>query len=485
MSASVDRRTLTLKSSPRAAGAVALINPKATYADEIGQKCFPPLGLLYLGAGLQRAGFEVRVVDANALRLEDDAVVREALRARPFLVGVPFFAETLVATGRLVRALRRALPDATIVAGGPHASAVPGRILEELPAVDYVLVGEAEESLVALARALSRGGADPGAGVAGLVARGRPAAVGYPTLAELDSVPLPARDLVADAYARQRYYALLVPHRRIDCLITSRGCPFACQFCCNPARQMRYRSIDSCLDELQRLRDLGVRNVEILDANFTASEERALTFFGRLERERLGVSLRVKSRADVVTDRLLRAARAASVYQISIGAESGSPRILKAMNKRETVAQLLAGAAAIMRHGINCHTSWIIGYPGETEDSIRETFDVVRRMQPTTAGFAILTPYPGTAVYDEARAAGALVGDWSVAGGPTPWVRLPWTRSYADLVAARNRVVRRLYLRPHYLWEYGKLVLTTANLTMARYALQELRRVVPGLRRSA
>jgi anaerobic magnesium-protoporphyrin IX monomethyl ester cyclase len=475
------RLSPTLKASPLAGGAVALVNPKATYADEIGQKCFPPLGLLYLGASLKAAGFEPRVVDANALRLDDEAVVREVARVRPLLVGVPFFVETLVATGRLVRALRRALPDATLVAGGPHASAVPDRILEELPAIDHVLVGEAEQSLVALARAVGRRGPIPPIG--GLVSRGRPGDRTYQVLGDLDSIPLPARDLVSEAYARRRYYALLVPHRRIDCLITSRGCPFACAFCCNPARAMRYRAIDSCLDELQRLRDIGVRNVEILDANFTASEERALAFFDRVERERVGISLRVKSRADVVTDRLLRAARAANVYQMSIGAESGSPRILKAMNKRETVAELLAGAAAIMRHGINCHTSWIIGYPGETDESIRETFDVVRRMQPTTAGFSILTPYPGTPVYDEARAAGTLVGDWSVEGGPVPWVRLPWTRSFDDLVAARNRVVRRLYLRPHYLWEYGKLVLTTANLTMARYAFQELRRVVPGLRR--
>ncbi|MBI5477761.1 MAG: B12-binding domain-containing radical SAM protein [Deltaproteobacteria bacterium] len=476
-------RTLTLKATGTRAGAVALINPKATYADEIGQKCFPPLGLLYLGASLQRAGFDARVVDANALRLDDEAVVREVAWSRPFLVGVPFCAETLVATARLVRALRRALPDATLVAGGPHASAVPERILAELPEIDHVLVGEAEDSLVALARTVGAGDEPPGP-VPGLVSRGQPADRSYQTIRDLDAVPLPARDLVAEVYARRRYYAVLVPHRHIDCLITSRGCPFDCHFCCNPARQMRYRSIDGCLDELQRLRDLGVRNVEILDANFTASEERALTFFARLERERLGISLRIKSRADVVTDRLLRAALAANVYQMSVGAESGSPRILKAMNKRESVDQLLAGAAAIMRHGINCHTSWIIGYPGETDDTIRETFDVVRRMRPTTAGFSILTPYPGTAVYDAARAAGTLVGDWSVAGGPVPWVRLPWTRTHDDLVAARDRVVRRLYLRPHYLWEYGKLVVSTANLTMARYALQELRRVLPGRRRT-
>jgi len=460
-------------------GTVVLVNPKATYADEIGQKCFPPLGLLHLGASLTAAGFDVRVIDANALRLTDTDVVRRAALVRPFLVGLPFFAETLIPTARLARALRAALPEARIVGGGPHASAMPERLLEELSVLDYVLVGEAEHSLVELSRALYSG-APPAKllPIEGLVTRGSPRPA-YRIVHDIETLPVPQRDLVSEAYALRRYYALLVPHREIDCILTSRGCPFSCNFCHNPTRRMRYRSIESCLEELCRLRERGVRNVEILDANFTADEERAMSFLGAVEKERLGMSLRIKSRADAVTERLLAQARRAGVYQISIGAESGSDRLLGAMNKRETVAQIEKAVALVMRHGINCHTSWIIGYPGETMETLEETCRVVQRMRPTTAGFSILTPYPGTHVYEEARARGTLVGDWSTEGGPLPWVRLPWTRSYRDLQAARTRMLRRVYLRPYYAYTYAKLIATTANFTLARYALQELGRVLP------
>jgi radical SAM superfamily enzyme YgiQ (UPF0313 family) len=245
---------------------------------------------------------------------------------------------------------------------------------------------------------------------------------------------------------------------------------------------MRFRAVDACLDELQRLADRGVRTVEILDANFAASPERAIELLDGVARARLGLRLRVKARADAITRRFVTAARRAGVYQISIGMESGAPRILAAMGKRVTVTELAASAAAVMGQGINCHTSWIIGYPGETRETIAETVALVRRMKPTTAGFAVLIPYPGTAVYEEARVNGTLVGDWSPDGGAVPWVRLPWTPSYADLLAARRAVLRRVYWRPHYLIAYGRAVLGGANWMLARYAAQELWRSLPGRR---
>jgi anaerobic magnesium-protoporphyrin IX monomethyl ester cyclase len=463
-----------LTSAPR----VALINPKATYADEIAQKCFPPLGLLYLAASLEAAGIDVQVIDANALRASDDSVVDRLRRFGPSVVGMPLYAETLCAGATTMRSIRAALPDATLIAGGPQASATPAWVLDQVPEADFVLAGEAEETLPRFVTVIETGRRPREGEIPGLHGRGLTAISEAPKLRDIDAIPSPARRAVEEVYSRKLYYALLVPHRQIDCIVTSRGCPFRCHFCYNASQQVRYRSIDRCLDELEELRSKGIRTVEILDDNFTTSEGRALELLERIRRQRWGLSLRIKSRANSVTERLMAAARRAGVYQVSIGAESGSPALLEAMNKRITVEQLQRAVQLVMNEGINCHTNWIVGYPGETRQTLSQTLELVKRMKPTTAGFTVLTPYPGTHVYEQARRDGTLVGDWSANSTAAPWIRLPWTRSRSDLVEAKTAMMRRIYFRPHYAGEYAKRILGGANWTLARYAAQELRRAL-------
>ena len=468
-----------MRSPPAPLPRVSLINPKATYASEIAQKCFPPLGLLYLAAGLQAEHVEVQVVDANALRLSDDDAVDRLRRFGPTVVGMPLYAETLNAGARTMRAIRAALPEATLVAGGPQASATPDWVLDQVPEVDFVLAGEAEETLPQLARLIGAGRRPRDGEIPGLHGRHLERTSDAPRARDLDLLPNPARHAVAEVYERKLYYALLVPDRRIDCIVTSRGCPYRCHFCYNASTQVRFRSIDRCLDELEGLRVQGIRTVEILDDNFTTSEGRALELLDRIRRQRWNLALRIKSRADSVTERLMAAARCAGVYQVSIGAESGSPAMLEAMNKRVTVRQIVRAVRLVMDEGINCHTNWILGYPGETQQTLLQTFDLVRRMKPTTAGFAILTPYPGTHVYDQAKRDGSLVGDWSADSTTAPWIRLPWTKSRNDLLAAKRAMLRHIYFRPHYVREYAKRIVGGANWTMARYAAQELGRALP------
>lgn len=458
---------------------VVLINPKATYADEIAQKCFPPLGLLYLASALHASEIHVEVIDANALRLDDARTVERVRAAAPDLVGMPIHAETLRASAGTLRAIRAALPRVALVAGGPQASAVQAWMLAQIPELDYVLAGEGERSLVQLARCLKSGA--PTSGIDGLVARAAPGQGSEPArIRDLDEVSFPARWAVREVYDKRLYYALLVPDRRIDCIVTSRGCPFRCGFCFNASRKVRFRSIDRCFEEIEQLRKSGVRTVEILDDNFASSADRAMEFFDRLAREQRGLAYRIKARADSITPKLVDAARRAGVYQVSIGAESGAPELLAAMDKRITVQQLLHASQLILSRGINCHTNWIIGYPGETPDTLSKTLALVREMKPTTAGFTILTPYPGTPVYEAAQREGTLMGEWSAQSAAGPWVRLSWTRSYEDLVAARRAMMRKVYLRPHYAFEYAKRIVGGANLTLARYAAQELRRAIAG-----
>ena len=133
---------------------VLLINPRATYAHELAQKCYPPMHLLYLAAALRGQRYEVDVVDANAARMSDEQVAQRVIDFKPSLVGISLYSDILKQVRDLARCIRNQVPAARLVLGGPHVNAAPVPTLEQYAEVDFALMGEAERSLVALADAL-------------------------------------------------------------------------------------------------------------------------------------------------------------------------------------------------------------------------------------------------------------------------------------------------------------------------------------------
>jgi radical SAM superfamily enzyme YgiQ (UPF0313 family) len=472
---------------------VLLVNPRATYANEIAQKCYPPTNLLYLAAVLRRAEFDVRVLEANAFSMGDQEIEAAVAKESPDLVGFPLYSEILKHVHDLTTMVRRLHPGAKIVLGGPHATAVPEVVLSQFPAVDMILRHEAEDSLVALCSVLTRekqgeaarGAPNPETDLAGVPGLSYRSSGGYirhnPDIAQrpdVNDIPFPARDLVEDAYAGKRYYTIMVRDRPVDSLMTSRGCPFRCGFCYNMNFRYRGRSPESVLEEMIRIRKRGIRNIEIVDDHFTVDRTRAMKIFGMILEEELDVSFRIKSRVNVVDEEFLKKAREAGVYQISYGTESGVQKILDAMNKRIKVDDIARACELTQKYGMACHSSWVIGYPPETPETIRETVDFVTKIKPTTANFAILRPYPQTEVYREAKDSGTLEGDWDPSTDVVPWVRLPWTPSRRDLEAVLEKALRKVYYRPYYLWNFGREIVRNANWTLARYAAQELKKTI-------
>lgn len=453
---------------------VLLVNPRSTFVDELAQKVFPPVNLLYLAAALRRQGHEPHLLEANAFSLSDEELAARARALRPHVIGLPLYTDILAQVHRMTESLARACPEAHLVLGGPHPSSWPRRTLEQFPRVTALLRGEAEHSLPELCQRLARG--EPLHEVPGVVYRG---ADGTPTLGaeqqfpDVATLPLPARDLVERAYREKRYYTLMVRERPVDSLISSRGCPFACGFCYNFRHHYRFRPPEDVLDELVRIRDRGIRDVEICDDTFTANRKRALAIFALIIKERLDVSFRIKSRVDVFNEELARQAARAGVYMASFGMESGSARLLKAMNKRTTPQMNARTAALCKRYGLLCHSSWLVGYPGETPGSVQQTLDQIRAIKPSTVNIGVLRPYPGTRAYELARQSGDLVGEWHPEASEPPWVRLPWAPERQVLDETVRRMMRKVYVSPHYIASFGYQMLRGANLTLARYALQE------------
>ena len=460
---------------------VLLINPRATDYPKIQQKSYAPLSLMYIAAVLERDGHAVAICDLNATLIDDDAFVRRVGGSGADVFAFAYFSETAAHNLWISRVCRQANPSATILMGGPGASPIPRTCLEQFPEVDAIVVGEGEITMQELVGRLDRGESLDGCeGVVfrdpdGRIVQNPPRA----PMTDLDGLPMPARHLLADVYARGEYYALLEAERPVGGIVTSRGCPFSCGFCYNQVKRYRQRSPESVVEEIALLRErLGVRFVEFNDILFTANRARAERVFELLIAERLGVRFAFKARAPELDERFVGLARRAGAVQIGFGVESGVQYILDRMDKKTTVAQCATAIDLVRRAGLRCHTGYVLGYPGETPDTIRHTVDFILRTKPTTLTIDVLLPYPDTPVYHEAKADRLLVGDWSPDMPEMPWVRLPWTRCREDLEKARTWAMNRVFFRPFYAWQFMSMIGRAGNRHLARYMAQETRLAV-------
>ncbi|MEW6076601.1 MAG: radical SAM protein [Thermodesulfobacteriota bacterium] len=461
---------------------IILINPRSRRPEEIQQKCFAPVNLLYLASSLLRDGYEVEIIDANAFGFSDDEVVRQVAEKNPGLIGISLLSETMIQTFRLAERLKAACPRARLMLGGPHANAMPEAVLKEFTAVDLVLTGECEQSLVHLVRALTHG--EDIRQVPGLYWRQEGTVAGSPAadpISDLDLLPPPARHLLSAAYRADKYYLILEKERPMETLLTSRSCPFKCAFCSNIPGTFRARSPENVLEEIVERYRSGIAGFDIADANFTHDPVRAMRIFDLIIREKVRISFRFKSRTSVISPELVNKARRAGAYLVSMGMESGSQEILRRMNKKTRIETNIEACRTVMKAGLKLNTGWIIGFPGETRETIRETTRLILAVKPTTASILRLIPYPGTAVYEEARAENRLIGDWSVNRSFTPWIKLPWTDSLSDLERETQRVINRVYLRPYYFKLFAGEILKNANGMLARYAVQEAIKAARGV----
>ncbi|MEW6443453.1 MAG: radical SAM protein [bacterium] len=445
--------------------------------DKLGTKgCFPPLSLLYLGTSLASAGYDVRLFDADEdnLSLQESrmiaAILAQAGSFRPALIGLPVYSMNLRLAYRIVQALREASPDWRIVLGGPHPTVMPAETLSEFPGADFVLRGEAERSILGLMKALD--GCGDYSGVAGLSYRSDGKVLhnpDAPLIRDINQVPFPARQLLQSAYDKGTYWRI---GRKgpLDVMITSRGCPFNCNFCYHMTPGYRARSPESVLDEIAEIRSRGVRNIDLLDDNFTLDRKRCTRILDFIVREKMGLSLKIRSSVNTVDEELLRLMKRAGVGAILYGFESGSETMLRRMGKKATVKQNARIVELHDRYKIQCYAGIIIGYPGETLETLQETRDFLLKVKPTGVNISIMIPLPGTRAYEEAKADGTLVGDWSV-HAPDPWIRLPWAREYRDYVAVRNKIMKRFMFDPVVVFNLLRYNFPAMDRRQLRYAI--------------
>lgn len=359
------------------------------------QKYYIPLGLLSLAGELQKQ-HDVTVYDADyfpegkalsyieqgdrhqmyvdALNTPTHPVWAEIDRVytelRPDVVGISLISTKFTSGMRIAERYKR-LGAKRIVCGGPHATISPDEVLSH-PCVDSVIVGEGEycfDQALTHQRVVGK------------------------RISRLDNLSFPARDRL---YNLHKYSP-----KDLGMIMTSRGCPFSCGFCCADTLwggRVTYRSIDNVVAEIKHVKErYGTTDFYFVDDSFTATKKRTMEF---CEKSRdLGITWSCLTRADLIDEEVAQAMKSSGCRMVKIGVESGSERILRIMNKKIHRGDVRKAAEIFQKVGLKWFSYFIIGVPEETKADLQQTIDFVQEVRPDYVSFGVYTPLPGTPFY--------------------------------------------------------------------------------------
>jgi radical SAM superfamily enzyme YgiQ (UPF0313 family) len=410
----------------------------------------PPLNLAYCAAVLEKAGIEVEIVDAVALRWKPAKILEHVRVGGYALAAINTATPSIADDLAMADAIKKLSPRTFVVLLGPHVTVFAGDALRESRG-DAVVRGEPEYALAELAGALARG--ESPAGIRGLSIRSGEEIRQFPdrpAIEDLDSVPFPARHLLP----MEKYRSAVWGKKPFTTVLTSRGCFYGCTYC--PYRighgtKWRPRSPQNVVDEIDEcVRRYGVREILFRDPLFTADQDRAIRISELIAARGIEVDWRCETRADLTSEDMIRSFARAGCKAINFGVESGSPEILEGVRRvRISEGQIRNIFDTCRRVGIETMAFFIVGLPGETESTLEATVRLAIWLNPDTAQFTAATPYPHTPYYEQLKREGLLMRDWSLFTSRAPVVgtRELSPEKLGELIAG---AYRRFYFRPAY-----------------------------------
>lgn len=396
-----------------------LVNPRSLYYSP-NQKTSPylPAGLLSIAGVLEKKGLRTFVLD---MVVEDDpeaALDRYLGEGGVPLVGFTVMTAQLRHAAEMTRYVRRRSPGTKVIWGGVHAALFPEEVLRGGFA-DFVCSGEGEYTAQELTEALKAGG-DP-AGVKNLyfLRGGELVFTGRRAPNDLDALPFLNLDLIDYARYKKRIVFRGSETMAVNSgvLVSSVGCPYRCTFCVNINRRLafggyRAKSAARLADELEFLINrYGITYFDFLDENFFVKRSHPEEFIKEVRRRGLKFSWYTNMRADafdrgIVDEAMIRELKDIGLYYVSMGAESGSQRILDKLKKDITVEQIVRSGEIVVRNGLGVVYSFMMGMPGETQADVEATLHLIQRLRAMSprisiVGPQIFRPYPGGDLYEE------------------------------------------------------------------------------------
>jgi len=432
-----------------------------------------PLGFGYLASVLRQEGFsDVAILDACSLNMTIEQTLDYIKEYQPDVLGLTTMTVTVRNALKLAAATKALFPEVRVAVGGVHATVCPDEVISD-PNVDVVVRNEGEHSFLEVMRRWES--AKSLEGVLGTSIKADGQVVHHdqaPRVLNLDALPFPARDLMP----MHVYKAGLSfpPHIRTRTLLYSaRGCPNDCAFCSTAAvwggHRCVMRSAESVLDEIEEVVDrFGVYGFEFADELTTLRKDRLAGLCNGIHQRRLGkvrwVCSSTVKQMDYDTAKMMKDAGCSMVM---MGVESGSPQVLKTLNKRITIDEIINAFDATRRAGLRRAACFMIGAPGESAETVQQSIELARRIRPERVSLNVVTPYPGTRFYEEYVDKRTKL-DWDQAFSSDP-DRPEKATIFCNISGLPDEEIQRLWTRFH-----RSVELSPRNLTDVRMNINRL-----------
>jgi len=428
---------------------VLLINPPSGEVyGKMEAPDYPPLGLAYVGAALEKAGHKVKIIDISADKIPKHEFLQTIKNYK--IIGLTSTTPTFNQAENLCKLIKENT-EAITVLGGIHATIDPEDCLKS-ENIDFVVRGEAEATITELVDKIQNKKSFSKVKGISFTKNGKIIHNENRDLIQnLDEIPFPARHL----FNHQKYTypdSLLSP---VMPIMTSRGCPHNCTYCCTKlifSRRVRFRSAKNVVDEIEYLiKKYKVKEIHFWDDNFTLYKQRVFEINNELKKRGIKLHFAFPNglRVDQVDFEILKCLKDMGVYSLAFGVESGNQIILDNVKKGTTIKQIEQAYKWAKELGFETWGFFMIGLYGDTPETIKDTISFAKKINPDVAKFHILKPFPGTEIFKQLLKEGLITEkDYSKYGIHTkPVHRLP-DLTEEDLLNWSKKAYKEFYLRP-------------------------------------
>ena len=409
-------------------------------------KRLPPIGLMYVAAALEKAGFEVQMLDNYLMKKSTGEIKQLVTNLNPQIVGITCGSATYTRCIETAKAIKQAQPNCKIVVGGWHASYMPDSLLAN-PEIDYVVMGEGERAITQLATAITNGNELAAATIPGVSCKRNGESIkNQPKFIEnMDEIPYPARHLLPlELYDRTIEFLDAKP---ADVLSISRGCVFNCDFC--ETRKLwgnicRAFSPKRVIGEIQDLMSrYGTKGIYFINDNFTLRQKETTELCNLMIENKLDLEWVCDTRVDLVNQELLALMSKAGCKTIWFGVESASPRLLQRIGRNTTPQQVETAFKLCKKNGIKVACSFMLGLPDETLKDMEDSLKFAKKLDPDWCQFNIFIAYPDSKLYNELLENGNYVKlDEFLLSVKTEEF------DYNSLIAVQKRVFKEFHMSP-------------------------------------
>lgn len=446
----------------------------------------PPLGLLYLGSYAKQLGHRVNIIDGDVEGYTLDELAQKIVNKKADLIGItvmtPFAANVL----NLCKKIKKINPQSKIVLGGIHITATGVEMMESSPYVDFLVLSEGEETLAELLQTMAnKANKKDLKDIQGLIYRNANRQIIKNELRSpiknIDSLPIPDLGLIENLNFKN-YNVIHAGSKCVVYILGSRGCPFLCTFCAAHlvhGRPIRFREPKKIVDEIEyNQKKYDVKYVGFKDGTFTLNHKWVKEICQEIINRNLKIGFCINARINTLSKELLDTLERAGCETIGFGIESGSQEILNKLKKGTTLEQIRNGFKLLKNYKFFTINSFMLGNPGDTLETIKQTFNLAKELNSTGVGFCPTTAFPGTEMYDEAVRDGTLKNPkWYLKPDLNHQDEFLETGVYDGVLLFPDfkpeqevaRAYQRFYFRPSYLFLVIKKIM--ADPYFLKYAL--------------